>query len=826
MSLFAEVILPLPVEGSFTYIVPESLNDSVFVGGRVIVPFGPKKYYTAIVTTLSSIRPEGSINLKEILGVPREKKVLRHPQLKFWDWMAEYYLCTRGEVMRAALPSRLKLESETVVDIVNLGEMADMEQSLENLDEVEAKILDCLSDGKRTLRELERKLIGENVLKAVSSLMDKGMVIVYEKLRERLRTITVNVVSPAFDPLSGEAMQEVFSKVKRSVRQQKALMHLLELWRKNVSWGSPSPYIEKEKLLDGSESVWEDYKALAAKNIVKIEKVEASPFIYSGNIKPLPTLTETQRNAYREILDSFKEKKISLLHGVTASGKTEIYMHLIDRVINQGQQVLMLVPEIALTTQLTSRLKAVFGDKVIVYHSKFTDSERAAIWMRLVTDNSPLLILGARSSIFLPFAKLGLVIIDEEHEQSYKQIDPAPRYNGRDSGIMLALMHGAKVLLGSATPSVETYYKALSGKFGLISLTERFTGVSLPDIEIVDLIKERQKGKVIGLFSDRLLDEVRDTVSKGKQSILFLNRRGYSPVAACKLCGEILKCDFCDVPLTYHLKGNYLSCHYCGTSYSLPQVCPNCKEPGIEIRGYGTERIEEALNQAFPSQKIIRMDLDTTRNKDAYTKLIRDFSEGKASILVGTQMVTKGLDFDGVETVGVVNADAAINMPDFRAFERAFNMMSQVAGRAGRRDDKGKVIIQSFNPSHPVISFIKEHDYRGFYDFEIGERKKYNYPPFVRVIQIYLRHKNEEKLIHLTAEYAAKLRALFGNRVLGPTTPKVSRVQTYHIRNIMLKMELEASPVKVKQILRQLYIDIQNLLLDKGLQLYYDVDPC
>ena len=494
--------------------------------------------------------------------------------------------------------------------------------------------------------------------------------------------------------------------------------------------------------------------------------------------------------------------------------------------LNRGECVLYLVPEIALTTQLTRRLQEVFGEKVVIYHSKFSDNERVDIWKKLLHDTEPVVVIGARSSVFLPFSHLGLVIVDEEHESSYKQYDPAPRYNARDAAIVLAGMHGAKTLLGSATPSVETYSKALSGKFGLVRLSVRYQDVQLPEIRVIDMAHARKAGMLSGTFAADTERPIRESLARGAQVILFQNRRGYAPLARCKQCAWVPRCSQCDVALTYHSHLRQLQCHYCGAVYPLPSVCPQCKEPAIEIIGYGTERVEEEVAARFPGEKMLRMDLDTTRNKDSYEHIIDEFSAGKARILVGTQMVTKGLDFGGVDTVAVLNADSIINFPDFRSGERAFNMLEQVSGRAGRRSgSKGLVLIQTYQPSHPVLRFVVKHDYEGYYEREIAERERYFYPPFSRIVYMYVKHRDPSRLRMIADTYAARLRTLLGNRVYGPEEPAVGRVQGLYIRKIMLKIEVAASMAKVKEILRQTYIDMHELPQMKGTVVYYDVDP-
>jgi primosomal protein N' (replication factor Y) len=536
-------------------------------------------------------------------------------------------------------------------------------------------------------------------------------------------------------------------------------------------------------------------------------------------------LSPAQSKALQEIHHSFLSGNITLLHGVTSSGKTELYIHLIDRVLEEGNQALFLVPEIALTTQLTRRLQRVFGDKVVIYHSKFSDNERVDIWRKLLNSSEPMVIIGARSAIFLPFAKLGLVIVDEEHEPSYKQFDPAPRYNARDSAILLASMHGAKTLLGSATPSIETYYKATHGKYALVTLSERYAGVKLPKIEVVDMALERNRHAVDGTFAKVLTGAAHQVIADNKQVILFHNRRGYSPFGRCKLCQFVPKCDNCDVSLTYHRYPEAFVCHYCGATYPVMRTCPSCHEPTIEIVGYGTERLEEDIAEQFSDARILRMDLDTTRNRDSYDRIIDDFSQHKADILIGTQMVTKGLDFSDVSLVGIISADTIINIPDFRSAERAFNMLEQVSGRAGRRTGEGSVLIQTYRPEHPVIQFVRNHDYNGFYEHEIAERQAFNYPPFSRIINIYIKHRDQAVVAQMATEYANRLRALLGNRVSGPDEPAVNRIQSLYIRKIMLKLEINASMSRVKQLLRELYIEMHASPTMRALTLYYDVDP-
>ena len=819
--LYAEVILPLPLFGTFTYSIPTTLEGKAAVGHRVIVPFGRKKYYTGIIESITPVAPEG-FEVKDISSVLDPWPVVKHPQLKLWEWIAEYYLCTAGDVYKAAVPAGLKVESETFIELnPDYEEMPDARMT-----DREAIIMQSLDhNGKMTPAEISKKTGLNSIESTISSMVERRMLIIAEKLIERYRPKKETLVRLAVDRNDNEAMHKVFDAVKGAKKQEMMLITLLDNLNKRQQQQLP-PEVPRQHLLEQSGLSPAILAALASKGIVEIFTREINRFNYTGTEQgELPKLSAPQSEALDSIHRMFIDKNVTLLHGVTSSGKTEIYIHLIDYILKKGSQALYLVPEIALTTQLTRRLQKVFGKRVIIYHSKFSDNERVDIWKRMLHDPSPCVVIGARSSLFLPFSRLGLVIVDEEHESSYKQFDPAPRYNARDCAIVLASMHGAKTLLGSATPAIETYYKALNGRYGLVTLSERYEGVQLPLIEIVDLNDERRRGRISGPMSARLAMMSREAVKGGEQVILFHNRRGFAPVVVCKQCGYVPKCQNCDVSLTYHRKAGEMVCHYCGATYKLPTICPACKEPAIEVYGYGTERIEEIAESSFPGARIMRMDLDTTRNKDSYLNIINDFSLGKADILVGTQMVTKGLDFERVSLVGILNADNLINFPDFRASERAFNMLEQVAGRAGRRNKRGLVIVQTSQPAHPILSYLQAHNYEGFYEHELEERRRYGYPPFTRIINIYLKHRDEDLLIKAAAGYAETLRHLFGNRILGPDEPHIARIQSLYIRKIMLKVETQASMSKVKAILRSVY---EAQMADKSLRslvVYYDVDP-
>lgn len=818
---YAEVLLPLPLYSTFTYHIPDEMVSKIKVGYRVIVPFGRKKSYTAIVTAVSPIAPQG-YEVKDITMMLDDYPIIRHPQLKLWEWISEYYLSAPGDVYKAAIPAGLKVESETFIELNN-----DFEENEENrLNEREIIVCQLLDhNGRMTPAEIEKKTGFKNVEAVVSHLLEREAIIISEKLVERYRSRKETYVKLTAIQGDNNAIHVAFEKVKGAKKQETTLLALIEL-SGFTQKATLLKEVSRQELLERSGTTLAIVKAMADKGIVEIYKKEINRFRYNGLVGgELPKLSEAQSKALDEIHRSFISHDISLLHGVTSSGKTEIYIHLISYILNQGNQALYLVPEIALTTQLTHRLQRVFGDKVIIYHSKFSDNERVDIWKKLLSSREPCVVIGARSSLFLPFSNLSLVIVDEEHESSYKQQDPAPRYNARDVATVLASMHGAKTLLGSATPSIETYFKATSGKYGFIELSERFDGVKLPEIEIIDMNLARRKRTTTGTFSERTRTLATEAISRGEQVIFFLNRRGYAPLARCKQCGWVPKCENCDVSLTYHRRYNQLICHYCGATHPLPNICPACKEPGVDVLGYGTERVEDEVETTFPDVKIARMDLDTTRNKDGYENIIDDFSKRRSQILVGTQMVTKGLDFDGVSLVGVINADSLINFPDFRATERAFNMLEQVAGRAGRRQAQGIVTIQTTQPSHPILSFLKNHDYKGYYEDEIDERMRFNYPPFTRLIYIYLKHRDNDTLTELSVIYSNKLRELFGNRVFGPEEPMIGRIQSLYIRKIMLKIEVNASMKKVKAILRNTVEQMHQNPRMKGWVIYYDVDP-
>ncbi len=819
--MLIQVILPLPIQGTFTYSVPEDVREMVGLGSRVLVQFGRKKYYTAIVAGMDQT-PPCNYEVKEIMAVIDPHPALRYPQLKFWDWISDYYLCSVGEVMKAALPAGLKIESES---IVTLNPDFDADDGI-RLTERQSEIVASLQhSGKDSLAGLEKTLGIKNVAPHVNALLAAGVVKVDEKVVERYRPKTITKVRLLCERSDDERLQSLFDLTKRSSQQQAVLLAYLDL-SKFIVKGEDIHDVDRETLLKVSKVSPAVLKAVADKGIFEIYKDKVNRFDLSvGDAGEMPVLSATQAKVAKEIRETFRDHAITLLHGVTGSGKTEIYCDLIKEVIDQGNQVLYLVPEISLTTQLTDRLKKIFGNRLLIYHSKFSDSERVDIWNRLLTSNEPLVVLGVRSSVFLPFSRLGLVIVDEEHESSYKQFDPAPRYNARDAATVLASMHGAKTLFGSATPSIETYWKAENGKFGLVSLFERFEGASLPDVEIIDMRQMRKQKSVKGILSTPMRKATRDALDSGWQAIMFQNRRGFAPVVVCRTCGWSPKCGNCDVSLVYHKGSKLLRCHYCGYTQTLPDLCPACGENTLDKYGYGTERIAEEVQMEFPDKKISRMDLDTTRNKLSYQEIIEEFAAQRTDILVGTQMVSKGLDFDKVKIVGVLNADTLLNFPDFRSSERAFNMLEQVAGRAGRRQEPGKVLIQTTKADERVLEHVRNHDYMSYYKEELEERHRYAYPPFTKIINVYVRNKDAAVCDAAAVMLAMELRKVFGARVLGPERPFVSRVNTWYIQQIMLKVESGASMKKVKALLRQIYERLAPTPQIKSSQIHYDVDP-
>lgn len=818
MKKFADVMLPLPLPDRYTYSLPDELSEKVKNGCRVIVPFGRKKFYTAIVTNLHDCPPE-TYETKEIVEVLDENPILLPAQYKFWTWIASYYLCTEGDVYKAALPSGMKIESETLIEL-NPDFIADTA-----LPEKEQRILDLLSgEPVQRITQLEKAGSKRISLSAIQSLLDKKAIYIKEELKRNYKPKTETCVRLAEEYRDEEKLHRLFDQLERIPKQLALLMKYTEM--AGLFGTKPAIEVNKKELLVRSGYSPAVFSGLLKKHIFETYDREIGRLAQEKTVvHELHPLNPAQQEACRSILASFKTKDVCLLHGVTSSGKTEIYIHLIRQAIQAGKQVLYLLPEIALTTQITERLKRVFGSRLGIYHSKFSDAERVEIWQKQLGKEPYDILLGVRSSIFLPFQHLGLVIVDEEHENSYKQQDPAPRYHARNAAIMLAYQNGAKTLLGTATPSIESYYNALQGKYGLVTLTERYQDIQLPEIRIVDIQELIRKKVMKTPFSPQLTEEIRKALENKEQVILFQNRRGFAPMIECRTCGWIPKCRHCDVSLTYHKRLNLLTCHYCGATYPVPCSCPACEGTELLNRGFGTEKIEDDILQIFPEAKVARMDLDTTRARAAYERIINDFQERKTDILIGTQMVSKGLDFDRVSVVGILNADTMLNVPDFRAHERAFQLMAQVAGRAGRKSKRGLVILQTKSATLPVIRQVVEYDYAQLYNDQLQERRLFRYPPFHRLIYVYLKHRKEEVLEAAADKMAALLHTALGERVLGPDKPPIARIQALFIRKIIIKVEQGASQNKICRYLQTVQHTLTQEERFRSLLVYYDVDP-
>lgn len=756
--VYADIILPLPLEGVFTYSVPDGMTAAVMPGMRVVVPFGRSKKYIGVVLRTHGEKP--SFDVKDILSLPDPHPIVTGLQLRLWQWIADYYMSPLGDVFKAALPGGLKDE-----------------------------------DGYRPKTE--------------------RCVTLPEKMR------------------SGQSLHVALNMlVQTRARKQRELFECflaMSRWDEACSGGSRDSVTELtcEELLNEAHATTTALNALVTRGFLTIYEREVGRVGNGGEPHPenMKTLGDAQRKAFEEIQDTFRTKNVTLLHGVTSSGKTEIYIHLIDKTLREGGQVLYLLPEIALTVQIMKRLRNVFGDRMGIYHSKYSDAERVEIWKRQLSDNPYGVILGARSALFLPFSNLRLVIVDEEHETSFKQQDPAPRYHARSAAIMLASMCGAKVLLGSATPSAESYSNALTGKYGLVSIMTRYKNIQLPEIQVVDVKDLRRRKMMNGPFSPALLAAVREALADGRQAILFHNRRGFAPMTECHVCGWVPHCDKCDVSLTLHKSLGRLTCHYCGSVFYVPDRCPCCGSTDLRARGYGTENIEDRVRDIFPEARISRMDLDTTRTRNAYERIIGEFSSGHTDLLIGTQMVSKGLDFGNVAVVGILDADTMLNNPDFRAYEHAFMMMSQVAGRAGRKGSRGKVILQTRNPELPVIGEVVRNDFKTFYKELFEERRMFRYPPFSHLVCVYLRHRDARVADDAAADMARLLSAALGDRVLGPDRPSVARVKTMSIRKILIKLENGISLPRVRECLRSQQSVLMQNRRYATLETYYDVDP-
>lgn len=820
MKKFADVILPLPLHNCFTYSLPDEWADEVQTGCRVVVPFGRKKYYTAIVCNVHYCAPT-EYEVKEVSVLLDARPILLPRQFKFWEWLADYYLCTQGDVYKAALPSGLKLESETIIEY-----NPDFESDV-RLPEKEQKILDMLSAvPEQCVTKLEKESGIKNILSVIKSLLDKEAIFVKEELRRTYKPKTETRVRLTVAARNEHRLHIFFDELqRRAPKQLDLLMKYMEL--SGYLSGRDVKEVSKAELLQRASATPSAFNGLVERGVFEVYQQEIGRLDTAllKDVVPVNPLNEHQQQAYHAILENFQSKNVCLLHGVTASGKTEVYIHLIKETIRQGKQVLYLLPEIALTAQITERLQRVFGSRLGIYHSKFPDAERVEIWQKQLSEEDYDIILGVRSSVFLPFRNLGLVIVDEEHENTYKQQDPAPRYHARNAAIVLASMYGAKTLLGTATPSVETWYNATSGKYGLVELKERYKEIQLPEIIPVDIKELHRKKMMNGPFSPLLLQYIREALEQKEQVILFQNRRGFAPMIECNTCGWVPKCKNCDVSLTYHKGLNQLTCHYCGYTYQLPRVCPACDGVDLRNRGFGTEKIEDDIKVLFPDARVARMDLDTTRTRTAYERIISDFEQGKTDILIGTQMVSKGLDFDHVSIVGILNADTMLNYPDFRAYERAFQLMAQVAGRAGRKNKRGRVILQTKSIDHPIIPQVISNDYEGMVGGQLAERQMFHYPPYYRLIYVYMKHRNETLLDLMAQTMATKLRTVFGNRVLGPDKPPVARVQTLFIRKIVLKIEANAPMARVRELLVRIQKETVAEDRFKSLIVYYDVDP-
>ncbi len=812
-TLFVEVVLPLAISKLYTYRVPDAWNDRLAVGKRVIVQFGKNKVYSAIVYRISD-KPPDRYEAKYILEVLDDQPVVNDLQLRLWDWLSSYYLCTLGEVMQAALPAALKLASETKVVAATEG----VDRSA--LDDKEFLILDALDLSPELKVSDIAKLLGQKtVFPILKRMFEKGLILISEEIAPKFkpkRKTFVRLHGDYADELGLKLLLDSFAKAPR---QQDAVLAYIQLKR-------TQPEVSKPELMERSGCSAAVIAALAAKGVFVLEERAVSRL--GGEDVELTgdfTFNDAQSVAFNEINARFAERDVVLLHGVTASGKTQVYVRLMEQVIANGGRVLYLLPEIALTTQITERLRLHFGGKLGVYHSRFNDNERAEVWQKVLA-NEYQVVVGARSAVFLPFEGLGLVIVDEEHETSYKQFDPAPRYHARDTAIYLGHLHAAKVLLGSATPAIESYYNARSGKYGLVTLNQRFGDAKLPEIVTVNIGEAHREGAMFSYFSSVLLNEIQQAIAAKRQVILFQNRRGHTPLSQCRTCGYIAKCLHCDVSMTYHKSSGKLHCHYCGFSEDPIQVCPACGSTHIESKGFGTERVEEELELLLPEARVGRLDLDSTRGKHGFDRVLTDFDEHRYDILVGTQMVAKGLDFGNVSTIGIINADGLINYPDFRAYERAFSLLAQVSGRAGRRADSGKVIIQSHAPNHRIIQQVMANDYEKMFMTEVTERKNYRYPPFFRLFKFDVKHQDQQSVHDAANRLAADLRMGLGHRVVGPEVPLVARVRNQYIYSILLKVERTGISIgKVKDLLADTLVRFAADKANRGVRVQLDVDP-
>ncbi len=826
-SHFADVLLPLPVSGPYTYGIPLPLLTSVITGGRVVVQFGKRKIYTALVLKIHKI-PPGEYAPKPIISVLDDQPIVNEKQLRFWKWIAEYYMCHEGEVMNAALPSALKLASESRIILNPVSETDPA-----SLNERELLLFETLLNRKRIeVAEASRILDQQKIIPLIKTMLEKGIILMDEELSDKYKVKTVTFVELTDDYQQNEIkFKPLFDSLEKKAKKQlDVVMSFLVLSK--FGSGATEP-VTKSALLKNSGASPAALDGLVKKNVFRITEQKQDwgekndPGLSAGAIQ----LTTSQETGLEQIHKAFEEKDIVLLHGVTSSGKTELYMKCIQEVIDRGQQVLFLLPEIALTTQIVTRLKKYFGSRIGVYHSRFNENERVEVWNKVLkagrnNENQPFdIVLGARSAIFLPFADLGLVIVDEEHDSSYKQYDPAPRYHARDSALYLAHLHGAKAILGSATPSVESYFNTRQGKYALVELNERYGNMELPEVEVVDIRSEMHRKKMQSHFSSVLIRQIESALENHEQSIIFQNRRGFSLRLECDACNWMPSCKNCDVTLVYHKAKDMLICHYCGYTTQIPAICPSCRGTSLKMKGFGTEKVEEDLSIIFPKARIERMDMDTTRSRFAHQKIIDDLEQNRIDILVGTQMVTKGLDFENVSTVSILNADNMITFPDFRATERSYQLMAQVSGRSGRKNKRGKVIIQAYNTKHPVIQQVVKNDYKSMFEWQLLDRRKFKYPPFYRLIQIRVKHK-DQKIVNLAAaDLARRLKIVFGVRILGPEYPLVSRIMNYYLKQILFKIEKDLSSTQMKTKLAKVIEEFYQTKLWGPVRIIIDVDP-
>jgi primosomal protein N' (replication factor Y) len=826
--LFAEVILPLPVPGTFTYQVPPELYPEVKEGKRVVVQFGSKKIFTALIHSLHHQAPV-SYAAKSVLSILDQNPVVNQGQIQFWEWISSYYMAPLGDVMNAAMPSGLKMQSESKLVLHPEFSFGETE-----LSEKEYLIAEALENRKELTITDAARIIGQSrVFTVIKTLVDKNVVLITEELVEQYHPLQETFVRLSQAYSSEEQLNRLFDNLNK--RAYKQLEILIAFIRMSPLVSENQADVKRSELIKAAGASMAQFNALQKKGVFETFEKNVSRLRESTvALSSVPVgLTEIQLQAYNTIQEQLAAKDVALLHGVTSSGKTEIYIRLIKDYLALGKQVLYLLPEIALTTQITSRLSKFFGSCVGVYHSRYNEAERVEIWNKVLSfnysgpneKNNYQIILGARSALFLPFSKLGLIIVDEEHDTSFKQQDPSPRYNARDSALFLARLHGAKALLGSATPALETYFHASSGKYGLVELNERFGGIQLPEIRIVNVKEERRQKRMKSIFSETLLELIRKALANQEQVILFQNRRGFSLRLECDICNWLPPCRNCDVTLIYHKQFNQLRCHYCGYSVKVPEKCPQCGNTRLLMKGFGTEKVEEELASFFPEARISRMDLDTTRTKNAYHHLIQDFEARKIDILVGTQMVTKGLDFDNVSMVAILNADNMITFPDFRSWERSFQLMAQVSGRAGRKNKRGTVIIQTSNPKHPVISQVVSNNYRSMFLSQIAEREKFMYPPFYRLVILRLKHKDYKILNEAADALAITLKGSFKGKILGPEYPLVTRIKNKFIKEIIIKLERTPSLADRKAVITRIIERFHADMKYKSVDIVIDVDP-